>query len=701
MRFDTVIMVDWSGGNDRGTTPKADAIWFCVARGQAVEDPVYCRNRQVAEQRITALLDAERAAGRRVLAGFDFAFGYPEGFGRQLTDSDDPFAVWEWFAERVEDTPATNNRFDLAGEINALFPGTGPFWGNGLPNRDIPHLPRKGTARQDHGMTERRAAEARATRAFPVWQLSGAGAVGSQVIMGLPTLARLRRRFGADLAVWPFEPLGKQIALVEIWPSLIDALVKETIPSGKIKDAHQVEVLARAVASLAPETLAKMLDLPATAEGWIFGLGHEAELMQAARDSLAPPKLKNDCFAMPQGVHWTPVTDALAHLETHLGPVTGTETVPLDSAVGRILAKVITAKRSHPPAPNAAVDGYGFAGPAPEGLNALPLVAGRAAAGAPYPHPIPEGHAIRILTGANLPPGVDTVILQEDVRATSDTLHFHGPLKKGANARKAGEDMQAGQIILHAGRKLTPGDIGMIAAAGVGEISVRKRLRVGILSTGDELVPTGSAATEGQIFDANGPMLAALIAGWGFDAIPLGRAPDDRKKLRTMLDVAATRCDAILTSGGASAGAEDHVSALLSDTGSFALWRIAMKPGRPLVMGMWQGTPVFGLPGNPVAAMVCTLVFGAPALRLMAGGGWSTPKGVMLPAAFAKSKKEGRTEYLRARVTDGQVEVFPSEGSGRVSSLSWATGLVALDAPAQTITPGDLVRYIPFAEFGA
>ncbi len=701
MRFDTVIMVDWSGGNDRGTSPKADAIWFCVARGQVVEDPVYCRNRQVAEERITALLDAEQAASRRVLAGFDFAFGYPEGFGRQLTDSDDPFAVWDWFADRVEDTPTSNNRFDLAGEINARFSGTGPFWGNGLPNRDIPHLPRKGRERQGHGLTERRAAEASATRAFPVWQLSGAGAVGSQVIMGLPTLARLRRRFGTDLAVWPFEPLDKQIALVEIWPSLIDAVVKETIPSGKVKDAHQVEVLARTVAALAPEALAKMLDVPATTEGWIFGLGHETDLAQAARDSLTPPKLKNDCFAMPQGVHWTPVTDALAHLETHLGPVTGTETVSLASARVRILAKDITAKRSHPPAPNAAVDGYGFAGPAPEGLNALPLVAGRAAAGAPYPHPVPGGHAIRILTGANLPEGVDTVILQEDVRATRDTLHFHGPLKKGANARKAGEDMQACEPILHAGRKLTPGDIGMIAAAGVGEVSVRKRLRVGILSTGDELVPAGSDATEGQIFDANGPMLAALIAGWGFDAIPLGRAPDDRTKLRAMLDDAATRCDAILTSGGASAGAEDHVSALLSDTSSFALWRIAMKPGRPLVMGMWQGTPVFGLPGNPVAAMVCTLVFGAPALRLMAGGGWSTPKGVMLPAAFAKSKKEGRTEYLRARVTDGQVEIFPSEGSGRVSGLSWATGLVALDAPAQTISPGDLVRYIPFAEFGA
>ena len=701
MRVDTVLMVDWSGGNDRGTTPKADAIWYCVARGSEVMPPVYCRNRQTAEAEIIAILDAEHAAGRRVLAGFDFAFGYPEGFGRHLTGSEDPFAVWDWFADRVEDAPKANNRFDLAGEINAIFPGIGPFWGNGLPNRDITHLPRKGTARHAHGMTERRAAEERATRAFPVWQLSGAGAVGSQVIMGLPTLARLRHRFGDDLAVWPFQPLDRQIALVEIWPSLIDRVVKDTIPEGKIRDAHQVEVLAQTVARLPPETLGRMLDAPATPEGWIFGLGHEAELEQAAREGVAPPKLKNDCFAMPQGAYWTPVDDALAHLQAHLRPVTEVETVPLASATHRFLAADITAARSHPPAPNAAVDGYGFAGPAPEGLNTLPLLAGRAAAGAPYPHVVPAGHAIRILTGANLPEGVDTVVLQEDVRATSDTLGFHGPLKKGANARKAGEDMQAGQVILAKGRKLTPADLGMIAAAGVGMAQIHKPLRVGVLSTGDELVPAGDAAQDGQIFDANGPMLTSLIAGWGYEAVNLGRAPDDRKKLRAMLDDAATRCDAIFTSGGASAGAEDHVSALLSDTGSFALWRIAMKPGRPLVMGMWQGTPVFGLPGNPVAAMVCAMVFGAPALRVMAGGDWSTPQGYLLPAAFAKSKKEGRSEYLRARLTDGRVEVFASEGSGRVSGLSWATGLVALDAPAQTINPGDLVRYIPFTDFGA
>ena len=259
--------------------------------------------------------------------------------------------------------------------------------------------------------------------------------------------------------------------------------------------------------------------------------------------------------------------------------------------------------------------------------------------------------------------------------------------------------MQAGQTILHAGRKITPADLGTLAAAGVGSVRVYQPLRVGILSTGDELREPGDAATDGQIYDANRPMLCAMIATWGYDVIDLGRAPDDRSKLRSILDNAATNCDVILSSGGASAGDEDHMSALLEGTGSFALWRIAMKPGRPLALGLWNDTPVFGLPGNPVAAMVCTLIFAAPSLGVMAGGTWKEPTRYMLPAAFTKSKKEGRREYLRARLENGAVTIFPSEGSGRISGLSWATGLVELGDSAQKIAPGDPVAYIPFNSF--
>ena len=561
--------------------------------------------------------------------------------------------------------------------------------------RDIPDLPRKGRDRDGHGLPEKRSADLAIPGSFSPWQLAGAGAVGGQVIMGLPVLSRLRRRFGDALSVWPFQPPAGQIVLAETYFSLLPDLV--SADPHPIRDASQVSLYARAFSALPAQELAALMDVDAGPEGWVLGAG-EAERLRKALSGMPPP-LKNDCFAMPQGAHWTPVAEALAHLQTHLSPVTAKTACDLSQATGRYLAQDVHALRSHPPAPNAAVDGYGFAGPAAEGLQSFPLVDGRAAAGQPFDGAVPAGHAIRILTGAVLPDGVDTVVLQEDVAVADGTLRFHGPLKKGANARKAGEDMQEGAVILPAGRKLTPGDIGMLAAAGVGSVPVRERLRVGVLSTGDELVAPGEAAGLGQIYDANRPMLAALLAQAGYEVVDLGRAPDNRATLRGMLDDAATRCDAILTSGGASAGAEDHVSALLEGTGSFALWRIAMKPGRPLVLGLWNGVPVFGLPGNPVATMVCTLIFAAPALRLLAGGGWRLPTPVMLPAAFTKSKKPGRREYLRARLEDGAVHVFASEGSGRVSGLSWATGLVELGDEALSISPGDPVPYYDFGSF--
>lgn len=694
MRFDSVLMVDWSGGNDRGPTPVKDAIWACVATDGKAQDPVYLRNRQVAEVWIIDMLTTLRAAGQRVLVGFDLCFAYPDGFATQLIGSEDTLALWDWFAERVKDSPTENNRFDLAGQINARFPGVGPFWFNGL-KRDIPDLPRKGTARADHGLPEKRAADLAIPGSFSPWQLAGAGAVGGQVIMGLPVLSRLRKHFGGDLSVWPFEAAETPIVLAETYFSLIPDLVQAH--PHPVRDAAQVTLYASGFSNMTAEVLARLMDVTATPEGWVLGAGEAAALRQALAP--APPPLTNDCFAMPQGAHWTLVDDALAHLQAHLGPVVATDTSTLATASGRFLAADVTAARSHPPAPNAAVDGYGFAGPAGEGVNNLPLVAGRAAAGVPYPHPVPSGHAIRILTGANLPEGVDTVVLQEDTSVTDHSVSFHGPLKRGVNARNAGEDMTAGQTILSAGRRITPGDIGMLAAAGIGTVPTYQPLRVGILSTGDELVAAGQPASVGHIYDANRPMLAALVAGWQHQIIDLGRAADDRDKLRAMLDDAATRCDAILTSGGASAGAEDHVSALLAGTGSFALWRIAMKPGRPLAMGLWRGVPVFGLPGNPVAAMVCALIFAQPALRVMAGGAWQRPAPVMVPAGFTKTKKAGRREYLRARLTNNVAEIFPSEGSGRVSGLSWATGLVELGNPALSVQPGDLVPYYPFSSF--
>ena len=416
---------------------------------------------------------------------------------------------------------------------------------------------------------------------------------------------------------------------------------------------------------------------------------------------MEPPKLDNDCFALPPGVDWTPVDTALAMLRDRLQAVVATQIVPTALTDGRIVASAIAAIRDNPPTANSAVDGYGFAHAAlGQGVQSLPLAKGRSAAGVPYDGVLPSGHALRILTGAPLPQGVDTVILQEDIALGDSTISFHSGLKKGANTRKAGEDVTTGEVLFERGHQICPQDIALLASVGVGSATVFKPLRVGVLSTGDELRPTGTPATPAQIYDANRPMLLAALRRWGMQAVDLGHVGDDRAALRDCLNRAAKSTDAILTSGGASAGDEDHVSALLTDEGSLYTWRIAVKPGRPLVLGQWQNVPLFGLPGNPVAAFVCAMIFARPALHILGGGTWQQPQGFMVPAAFSKSKKAGRREYLRARLTNsGTAEVFKSEGSGRISGLSWATGLVELSDPAQDVAPGDLVRYYPYASF--
>jgi molybdopterin molybdotransferase len=686
-RFDSFAMVDWSGGNDTGPKPRKDAIWICLVRDGQADPPVYLRNRELATSWLETLIEAELARGRRLCLGFDFPFGYPYGFARLMTGQADPLHLWDWFYERIEDSPKHNNRFDLAGEINSRIGYTGPFWGNGL-KRDIIGLPRTKAGYQNP-FPDRRQVEKLAKGSFTCWQMSGAGSVGGQVMMGLPVLAGLRHAFANQIAVWPFETLDRPVALIEIWPSLT---VGQS-PKGMIKDAWQVQQVALNLSRATPNALQRDLNVVAPEEGWILGIAQP-------QPKLTPPPLRNDCFALPAGVNWTPVDQALALLRERLKPVTGQETVDLAQAQGRVLAVDVTAKRANPPLPNSAVDGYGFAGAIAEGSHILPLAEGRAAAGIAFAGTVPPGHAIRVLTGAALPAGVDTVILEEDVTLGDGEIAFRGPLRKGANTRKAGEDVQRGDVILQSGRVLTPADLALVSATGRAELPVRQQLRVGVLSTGDELLDPGTKGSDGQIFDANRPMLLSMISRFGFASVDLGRVGDDRVELAGRLDRAAEKTDVILTSGGASAGDEDHVSALLREAGAMQQWRIALKPGRPLALGMWNGTPVFGLPGNPVAAMVCTLIFARPAMGLLAGAGWQEPQAFDVPAAFEKQKKPGRREYLRARIREGRAEVFASEGSGRISGLSWAEGLVEIEDGARHIKPGDKVRYLPFGSFG-
>ena len=697
-RWDSVVMVDWSAANDRGAAPKKDAIWIGAVTDGVPQVPVYQRNRQVAEETLSRMIEAHVAEDRRLLVGFDFPFGYPKGFAERVVGRPDPLALWEWFAENLEDSPAENNRFDLAARLNRLFPGVGPFWFNGV-KRDIAHLPHKGTERHGHGMAERRAAESLARGAFALWQMGGAGAVGGQAMTGMAALARLRARFAGEIAVWPFEPLDKPVGFVEVWPSLIaDAIHPHP---GEIKDAAQVRVLAQSVASLPSDVLERMLQVDAPEEGWILGLGMEDDLKSGVSSELKPPRLKNDCFALPPGVDWTPVDAALERLRNGLHCVVPHETLPLERAEGRILANDAVARRANPPGANSAVDGFGFAhGATGSGDQLLPLVEGRAAAGAPFPGAVPFGMAVRILTGALLPEGVDTVVLEEDCSTDGRAVAFEGPIRQGANTRRAGEDVEVGQVALEAGTRLGAPEIAILAATGLSEVRVFRPLRVGVLSTGDEIVQPGIGVGADKTYDANRPMLMTLLRDWRMEAVDLGHVPDDRDALRARLDDGAARCDAVLTSGGASAGDEDHVSALLGETGTRQDWRIALKPGRPLALGLWKSAPVFGLPGNPVAALVCTMIFARPAFGMMGGEGWKTPQGFVIPAAFSKNKKPGRREYLRARVnSEGAAEVFMSEGSGRISGLAWADGLVEIEDGARQIKPGDPVRFIPYASF--
>lgn len=718
--FDTVIVVDWSArGSPSPARPSADAIWIGTARDGASDRPAYFRTRAAAMAHLGDRVAAESADGRRVLVGFDFPFGYPRGFAEALTGERRALAVWAALDERMTDDAANrNNRFEVAQAINAEFPGVGPFWGR--PDwLDLPNLPRRGNERDGaFCLPERRRVEAAVPRAQPVWKLYTTGSVGGQALTGLPWLRRLRLdpRFAREAASWPFETgldvPEAAVVLAEVYPSLLAAEVAARMVHGDIRDAVQVDVTAEALCrldgsgdlaalfgpSLAAEDAAAVME----EEGWILGAGFEAALRAAASAPRVRRPLRNDCFALPAGVDWVPVDVALARLREGLEPVAGVETLPIAAAGGRILAAPLRALRANPPAANSAVDGFGFAHAAMAASHGeLGLVAGRAAAGAPFAEAVAPGMAVRVLTGAVLPDGVDTVVLEEDVTRAGATIRFEPRLNRGANTRALGEDVVAGATIAEAGARLAPQHLALAAAVGLADAEVRTRLRVGVLSTGDELSDPGRAVETHRIADANRPMLLEMLRCWEMEPVDLGRVGDRREDVEAALARGAISADAILTSGAASAGDEDHVSRLLQARDALTTWRIAVKPGRPLALGTWNGVPVFGLPGNPVAAFVCALVFARPALLTLAGAPWYAPVGREVPAAFDKRKKAGRREFLRARLTaSGAAEVFQSEGSGRISGLVWARGLVELEDGPRTIATGDPVRYITYEEYG-
>ena len=407
-----------------------------------------------------------------------------------------------------------------------------------------------------------------------------------------------------------------------------------------------------------------------------------------------------DCFAMPPGVKWLPVDEALNRILANFSPLDNVEIITLDDAMGRVLAEPISALRANPAMSNSAVDGFGFAYDSLQEKKLLELAGGYVAPGVLPEQPVPFGKAIKILTGAPLPSGVDTVQLQEYVQIEDNFLQSSTRLKKGANTRLAGEDIKVGDALFAKGHKIRTNDLATLIAAGIEKIQVFAKLRVGVLSTGNELLPTGTIPESPGVFDANRPMILALLAKLGHLPIDLGLVRDERAEVRDKLNEGAASSDIILTSGGASSGMEDYVSALLTREGELEFWRIAIKPGRPLALAKWHDTHIFGLPGNPIAAFVCTLLFGMPAMQILAGEHWTPPVGFMVPAAFQKSKKPGRREYLRGKTNSmGLIEVFQSEGSGLTTSLSWSEGLVELGEDTKHIAKGDLVKYYPYSSF--
>jgi len=419
----------------------------------------------------------------------------------------------------------------------------------------------------------------------------------------------------------------------------------------------------------------------------------------------------DDCFeANPARMPFDESLERARMLADALGVSTPTETLGLADACGRVLAGAITAPRDIPAHDNAAVDGYAFAFADydAEAGSRLPVSA-RIAAGHPLAGRLAPGTAARIFTGAVMPEGADTVAMQEDVQLepSGSTEHVRLPagLKSGANRRKAGEDVKAGKTALRPGRILRPQDIAAIAALGQDYAECYQPLRVGLFSSGDELLKPGEAFRSGAVYDSNAAMLASLAGLAGARVEPLGVLPDDAAAVRERLSDAARDCPLILTSGGVSLGEEDHITAALRALGEISLWQVAIKPGRPVCAGRIGGSALVGLPGNPVAAFVCFLLYVFPLAQSLNGAGWRRARRFSVRAAFSMTKKPGRREFIRGMLDetargDLRARNYERTGSGLITSLREADGLIEIPENMTEIEPGDPVAFIPFPEYG-
>ncbi len=408
-----------------------------------------------------------------------------------------------------------------------------------------------------------------------------------------------------------------------------------------------------------------------------------------------------------------PLAEALALLDERLIAVTDAMSVPLAEAHGKITSSAVLAMHDVPPHDNSAVDGYAvyFDDLNKDAPTRLPVGA-RAAAGHPLDHAAKRGEAVRIFTGAPMPhgesgPGPDTVFMQEDCARDDDAVELPPGIKRGANRRFAGEDIKRGATAFEPGHQLRAEDIGLLASLGANEVSVHAPLRVALFSTGDEVRDPGEELEPGAIFDANRHALAALLAGLPCQVTDLGILKDDPAALKDALVRAASHNDLLITSGGVSVGEEDHVKPAVEALGSLTLWRLAIKPGRPVALGQIQTdgrtVPIVGLPGNPAAVMVTFLLFARPLILRLAGAHVAPRKHFQVRAGFAQAKKPGRREFLRCRLENGE-DGMPiavkagRQGAGMLSTVVEADGLVELAEEMTYVEAGTLVPFLPFNE---
>jgi molybdopterin molybdotransferase len=415
-------------------------------------------------------------------------------------------------------------------------------------------------------------------------------------------------------------------------------------------------------------------------------------------------QLSKDCFVTGGGV--LTVEEAVAAIVARFSPVEGVETAGLLDADGRVLAEDLPATLQLPPFTNSAVDGYAVraADLPPAGAARSFRIAGRLKAGDPAPAPRAEqGEAVRIFTGAPLPEGFDSVLMQEDAREDGPgRVSLPGGLERGANVRLAGEDVAPGQVLLPAGRRLRPQDVAAAAAMGLTRLRVRRRVKVALFSNGDEIVEPGAERRGTQLFDSNRYMLMAMLRRLGCAVTDLGIRRDDKTAIADLLERAAGTHDLLLSSGGVSAGEEDYVRTAVERVGTLVLWRIAIKPGRPVAMGVIGGTPFIGLPGNPVASFVTFVRVARPAILALAGTQELPPPAVSVRAQFAHRKKPARREYVRVHLreaADGALEAhkFPREGAALLSSLVATDGVVELAENVTRVEPGETVDCFTYA----